>query len=274
TPLAAKAVAGYDLTFRAPKSVSILWGVGDQPTAREIREAHDAAVEDALGYLERVACRTRRGKGGLRRIPGNGFVAAAFRHRTSRAGDPQLHTHVVVGNMTRGADGRWSVFDGRLLFRHAKTAGYLYQAALRAELTERLGLRWTPVTRGTADVAGVSREIIEHFSERRAEIVERMRERGEYSARAAQVATLDTRRRKDYGVPVDRLREEWRARAAELGFGREEIGRLLERGEVFPADRVELARQAADLAGPAGVTREASTFDRRHVLQAWAERHP
>src|SRR3954471_6337696 len=266
-------VSAFDLTFRAPKSVSILFGVGDEDVAPAVRAAHDEAVANALGYLERHACETRRGAGGRQSVKGDGFIAAAFRHRTSRAGDPQLHTHLVVGNLTRGPEGRWTTLDARQLYRHAKTAGYLYQSALRAELTDRLGVRWGSVEKGAADLAGVSRELIEHFSRRRAEIVEHMRSRGEWSLRSAQVASLATRRRKDYGVPVDRLRQDWQARAAEHGFGRDEVADLLNRTERFPAARLALARRAADLGGPAGVTRDSSTFDRRDVVQAWAERH-
>ena len=106
------------------------------------------------------------------------------------------------------------------MYRHAKTAGYLYQAALRAELSRELELRWQAAEHGTADLEGVSRRVIEHFSQRRAEILELMAARGETSARAAQVATLETRRRKEYGVPVNRLQEQWRARAAEHGLDR------------------------------------------------------
>jgi conjugative relaxase-like TrwC/TraI family protein len=80
-------------------------------------------VADAIDYVEGHAAVTRRGAGGIHRIPGRGFVAAAFRHRTSRAGDPQLHTHVLVANVTLGADGRWSSLDGRRIYAHAKTAG-------------------------------------------------------------------------------------------------------------------------------------------------------
>jgi len=125
---------GLDLTFSAPKSVSLLFALSDENVSSAVRNAHDAAVAQALGYLEREAGEVRRGKDGVDRLPGGGFVAAAFRHRTSRAGDPQLHTHVLVANMTRGADGRWSALDGRQLYLQAKTAGTLYQAALRYEL--------------------------------------------------------------------------------------------------------------------------------------------
>ena len=127
--LASGAVAGFDLTFRAPKSVSVLFGIADEAIVGKIRAAHQAAVGEALGYLEREACRARRGHGGETVVEGRGFVAAAFEHRSSRAGDPLLHTHVVIANVTQGPDGRWTALDGRLLYRHAKTAGYLYQAA-------------------------------------------------------------------------------------------------------------------------------------------------
>jgi len=189
-PIRDGAIAGFDLTFRAPKSVSILWGAGQADIAHEVREAHDRAVERALGYLEREACLARRGHGGREHVRGDGFVAAAFRHRASRASDPLLHTHVVVGNLTRGPDGRWTALDGRLLYRHAKTAGVLYQAELRGELVRRLGVEFGPVEHGCGDLTGVRREVIEHFSQRRAEIVEHMDAHGGRSAKAAQVAAL------------------------------------------------------------------------------------
>lgn len=196
-PLGLGSVAGFDLTFRAPKSVSVVFAIAHESVVEEMRAAHQAAVGEALGYLEREACKARRGHGGSTVVAGRGFVAAAFEHRSSRAGDPLLHTHVVVANATQGPDGRWTALDGRSLYRHAKTAGYLYQTALRAELTDRLRVRWHPVERGTADLVGVPRRVIEHFSRRRAQILEHMADRGERSARAAQIATLETRRRKD-----------------------------------------------------------------------------
>ena len=100
----------------------------------------------------------------------HGFVGAAFRHRSSRAGDPHLHTHVLVANMTRGPDGRWATLDGRHLYLHAKTAGYLYEAHLRLELTQRLGVAWGPVVNGIADLEGIPDEVLRAFSTRRVEI--------------------------------------------------------------------------------------------------------
>jgi conjugative relaxase-like TrwC/TraI family protein len=133
-------VAAFDLTFSAPKSVSVLFAVGDPGLAGTLVEAHEAAVDAALGYVEREACRVRRGRGGVRREVGEGLVAAAYRHRMSRAEDPQLHTHVVAANMARGADGRWTALDGTAIYRHAKAAGFLYQAHLRAAVRERFAV--------------------------------------------------------------------------------------------------------------------------------------
>ena len=268
---ASGAVAGFDLTFRAPKSVSVLFGIADQDVVVELRSAHAAAVDQALGYLEREACRARRGRGGAVLVQGRGFVAAAFEHRSSRAGDPLLHTHVVVANATQGPDGRWTALDGRALYRHAKTAGYLYQAALRTEVTDRLGLTWRPAVNGAADLVAVPRAVVEHFSQRRAEILEHMVRRGEHSARAAQIATLETRRAKRHDVPLGRLREEWRSRAAEHGLTRRRLERVLRQPQRSRTGASDLKRLARELEGPSGLTRERSTFTRRDVLRAFAE---
>src|SRR6185312_1902925 len=134
-------------------------------------EAHRAAVEAALSYMERSACWARRGKGGRTFVPGNGFLAAAYVHRSSRAGDPQLHTHVLVANATLGPDGRWSRLYHPAIYEHARTAGYVYEAHLRHELTQRLGVEWQPVRKGIADISGFSAEEIALFSTRRAEIL-------------------------------------------------------------------------------------------------------
>jgi conjugative relaxase-like TrwC/TraI family protein len=264
-PPAEGAVAGFDLTFRAPKSVSVLWAIAPADVVSELRAGHDAAVTEALGYLERQACRTRRGAGGAIQVPGSGFVGAAFLHRASRAGDPLLHTHVVVGNLAQGPDGRWTALDARHLYRHAKTAGYLYQSVLRRELTDRLGLEWEPVEHGVADVRGVPRAVIDHFSQRRAEILEHLAEHGGRSAAAAQVAALETRRAKQ-DIHIDRLRTDWRARATEHGLDAHTVERLLH------APR--LVEQHASTIDFRQLTERATTFGRPELLQALAEAQP
>ena len=126
----------------------------------------------------------------------SGLVAAAFRHRTSRAGDPQLHTHVLVANLGRGPDGRWSALDGRRLYAHARAASFIYQAVLRAELTRTLGLEWLPVRNGIAELVGVPKPVLRAFSRRRAEIQAALAERGTSGPRAAEAAALATRQAK------------------------------------------------------------------------------
>jgi conjugative relaxase-like TrwC/TraI family protein len=264
-------VPGFDLTFSAPKSVSVLFGIGDDELRATLRDAHDQAVLDALGYVERAAAVTRRGPGGAHAIAGNGFVAAAFRHRTSRAGDPQLHTHVLVANLTLGADGQWSTLDGRRVYAHAKTAGYLYEARLRALLARELGVEWGPVRNGIADIDGVAPTVLRAFSRRRADIEAELERRGTNSAAAAQVAALQTRRAKDYRVTPERLVPEWRERAAQLGLTREVIGGLGGRVRVAALTPELVEEIAAWLAGPSGLTEKRSTFTRRDVLQALCE---
>jgi conjugative relaxase-like TrwC/TraI family protein len=128
-------VPGFDLTFCAPKSVSVLWGLSDGETSREVRAAHEASVGAALGYLEAEACWSRRGTNGVVALRGDGFVAAGFRHRTSRAGDPHLHTHVLVANGTRGGDRRWGALDARHLYLQAKTTSTNVAPGERLELS-------------------------------------------------------------------------------------------------------------------------------------------
>ena len=136
-------VSGFDLVFSCPKSVSLLHALtDDERLRREISEAHETSWQSVLGYLEREACVVRRGKGGARREHGLGFVAAAFRHRTSRAQDPHLHTHVVIANMARAEDGMWLALDGTAILQtYRLAAGYLYEAQLRHELTRGWGCR-------------------------------------------------------------------------------------------------------------------------------------
>lgn len=262
---------GFDLTFSAPKSVSLLWALGDDELQAKMREAHDRAVDAAIGYLERTASHTRRGHAGADRIDSSGFLAAAFRHRTSRAGDPNVHTHVVVANRVRGRDGRWSALDGRALYRQARTAGTLYQSQLRHELRE-LGLTWNVASTGVAEIDGVPRLVRREFSQRRQEIERHLAERGKSSARAAQVATLQTRKAKDYGVQVETLVDDWRRRAAEHGFDREVIERLLcegrERARPEQDHGPEYTELRDALLSPSGLTERASTFHERDILRA------
>jgi conjugative relaxase-like TrwC/TraI family protein len=264
-------VSGYDLVFSCPKSVSLLHALtDDERVRREISEAHEASWQASLAYLEREACVVRRGKGGKRREHGQGFVAATFRHRTSRAQEPHLHTHVVVANMTRADDGTWLALDGQAILQtHRLAAGYLYEAQLRHELTQRLGLTWTEPVKGMGELERVPEEAIRAFSSRRQSLVEHMDAHGTEGFAAARVAALATRERREQ-VDLPRLREEWKARAAEFGLGRRELQRLgRERPRlVVPAiDRDCLAER---LFGREGLTARQTAFALPELVQAVA----
>ena len=276
-------VAALDLTFSAPKSMSVLHAVAEERMSAALVACHEEAVEAALGYLEETAMFVSRRTGaGLTLHGGEGFVTAAFRHRMSRALDPQLHTHCVSANMARTRDGRWTALHHPSLFRAARTAGYLYQAHLRALVSERLGLEWGQVRKGAAELAAIDPGVLEEFSRRRHEM-QRAAEEGGIglgSKAASQAAALATRSRKQYGVETGSWREEVQARAAEHGFHRDERRtvelvalKALDRGPRRNAtDGSESERVIADrLAGPLGLTELQNTFDQRTVLRALAE---
>jgi conjugative relaxase-like TrwC/TraI family protein len=137
------AVAGFDATFSAPKSVSVCWALsGDD----RFLKAHDVAVTAALAHLERFGSTTRIRRDGGRLHPDTqGLTMPVFRQTTSRADDPQIHTHAVISAKVQTADGRWMALDARYLKKHQRMLGGLYQSVLRNELTDRLGVEWQPI---------------------------------------------------------------------------------------------------------------------------------
>lgn len=261
---------GFDCTFNAPKSVTLLFALGSDQVRRQVGAAHDAAVDAALAVLESEACRVRRGRGGAQVLAGEGFVAAAFRHRTSRSADPHLHTHVVVANLARSvSDGRWTALDGRQLYAWCRTAGFVYEAHLRAELTGRLGVTWGPVGNGIADVAGIPRRAIEHFSRRRHQITDRMAEVGSLGGRAAQVAAYATRDAKDTSVPYSVLQASWVSRAVKVGVDDATLAAACDRtARQRPTrDDIDVDHLALRLDAPNGLTEHRASFDRRVVIR-------
>jgi conjugative relaxase-like TrwC/TraI family protein len=138
----ATTVAGFDLTFSPVKSVSTLWAVADPRVSAVIERAHQDAVRDTLSFIEQHALFTRTGAGGIRQVNVRGLVATAFTHRDSRAGDPDLHTHVAVANKVQTLDGRWLAIDGRVLFKAKVSASETYNTALEHLLRNALGVRF------------------------------------------------------------------------------------------------------------------------------------
>ena len=255
---ATTAVAGYDLTFSPVKSVSTLWALAPPRVAAQVRAAHDAAVADTLAWLEREATFTRLGHGGARQVPTRGLIAATFTHRDSRAGDPDLHTHVAISNKVQAApqpedggadaaEGRWLALDGRLLYQANVAASERYNTRLEAELTDRLGVGFTdsPTTgdrRPVREIDGINSLLTGWWSRRRRDIEARRSQlAAEFQTRhgrpptaieaiaLAQQATLETRTAKHAPRTEHDQRTAWRHEADHVLGGAAEVDHMLDR---------------------------------------------
>ncbi len=269
-------VLGYDVRFSAPKSVSILYALGDEETRARVLTVVNEAVRQGLAHLEAEACMVQRGKGGARIERGTGFVGMAFRHRMSRAGDPALHVHVVISNLTRAAsDGKWLSLaspKGRSpLWPHGKSAGVVFQAALRAEFLREFGLPFDAVKNGYADLRGFGRDVIDALSTRSREIARWTEEHGVDSIAAKQTAAYRTRDKKDYGVDEDDRRGEWIEQTAPFGITPESLGEMV--ADARPREPRQVADADLD-AALAKLEETTSHFDRRALLWAVADQLP
>jgi conjugative relaxase-like TrwC/TraI family protein len=169
-PHGRNAVPAFDVVLRPTKSVSILYGLGDLATGRAVLAAHHAGLAEAAGYLDEHLG-ARRGHGGVQHVSGQGLLAVGFDHRTSREGDPLLHTHLVVANRVQGPDGRWTALDGRDLYRHRLAADAIYRATYQRELSRTLGVEWTAAdTYGNRELQGISEALVRSFSKRTGQI--------------------------------------------------------------------------------------------------------
>lgn len=229
------AVAGFDLTFSPVKSVSTLWAIAPRELAEVIESAHQAAVSDALSFIEREVLFTREGLNGARQVQTRGLIAAAFTHRDSRAGDPDLHTHVAVSNKVQTADGNWLSIYGRLLYESVVAASETYNTALERHLSEDLGVRFAekPNTdrgkRPIREIVGVENSLNQAWSKRRQVIDVRRSELAKEFQQAhgrpptthesialAQQANLETRDPKHEPRSLAEQRTTWHAEAVDV----------------------------------------------------------
>ena len=260
---------GRDLTFSAPKSVSIAALVGGDG---RIVDAHDRAVKATLAWVEGNAAETRVQDPETRRMvraSGQEIVAATFRHDTSRNLDPQLHTHAVLANMVRGSDGKWRTMANEGLYERQKLIGMLYRNELARNLAELgYGIEKTHAD-GRFEIAGVSRGVVESFSTRRAEIEAAMEERGlgatAENPRIAERAALMTRAAKRE-VDRDALRGVWVRQAADLGFDAGALAQEAASRAAAPAMQDRGAAVAAER-GPAA---EAVAWAMEHLSERGA----
>jgi conjugative relaxase-like TrwC/TraI family protein len=262
-------VVGLDLTFAAPKQVSLLFGLGSPRTARETTTSHEAAVAASVGYLERRAAWVRRERQGERwALPTEGVLAGAFLHHTSRLADPHVHSHVLVANLAQGADGRWSALDTRSLYAHAAAAGWLYGAHLRAELSSRLGVEFVADAEGRPVIAEMEPRLSRAFSQRRRQVESQLSAWGATGESASWAAALATRPEKDLARSPLELRQWWRERASGMGMGAEGADRFVGRAARAEPGLPDLEQLASTLFGPGGALSGASSFSRPELLRA------
>jgi conjugative relaxase-like TrwC/TraI family protein len=271
-------VQAFDHCFSSPKSVSLLAAGGGPQTRRLLAEGRAEALQVAVGYLERHGIGVRREHNGVDRYQVvGGLVAVAFEHRMSRAGDPNLHTHVLVQNAAQGPDGRWTALDSDRLYAHLMAADHLYLAAERAALTQRLGVRWGPVDErsGAAEIQGLDdRTLIERFSKRSEQIDQWLDTHGLSGIKASSTAAVATRAPKDYAESEASVYQRWAAELAEQGVGERRLVEVCLGGRGRPASRTELDAALDALSGPDGLTGQVSTFTRTDVVDALAKRLP
>ncbi len=228
-----RAVAGFDLTFSVPKSVSALWAVADHGVQAKLYEAHHAALRAVLTLIEDEAAFTRSGTDGVIQLRTRGLIAAAHDHWDSRDGDPQLHTHVTVPNRVQGEDGIWRTLDSRAMYRATVAYSETYRVFLADEVTARTGLTWDLRERGRGrrparELARVPEALITEFSGRTATIDPLVdaavdtyvashgrRPNSAVLAKIRQSITLDTRTAK-HAINLAEATIAWRERAATI----------------------------------------------------------
>ena len=287
------AVAGYDLTFSPVKSVSALWAIAPMDVAAVVERCHDAAVADALKWLETHAAFTRSGTDGVAQVDTTGLLGAAFTHRDSRAGDPDLHTHVAISNKVATVDAagvmRWLALDGQPVHRFTVAASELYNTRLEAHLGQRLSLRFADVPvdgrnkRPIREIVGMSTDLMTAWSSRRIAIESRTAELAKQfhathgrepthveTIALAQQATLETRDAKHEPRSLAEQRHTWRTQAVEVLGGVRELTVMLGGILSTPAlpldatDDAWIAKHAAQVISTVAQSR--ATWQRHHVL--------
>lgn len=208
--------AGTDLTFSAPKSVSIVaLVIGDE----RVVTAHDKAVRAAMAYVEKSVVQTRVwNNGSMETVTGGKIIAGLFRHDTSRAMDPQLHTHAVMANMVDTGNGRFTAIHNDQIYRSKKLVTEIYSKELEKGL-RAAGYDVSRDRNGLVQIDGIERSVLDRFSKRSEQIAASLNERGEdKNPKLAEMAALATRAAKQGGIDRETLTKFWRSQAAQFGL--------------------------------------------------------
>ncbi len=231
-----RSVRGFDVTASAPKSVSVLFALGDDATRGAILRAHDAAVAAMVDWIEAHAHTRYRIDGEVATLDADGIAAACFRQHTSRAQDPQLHTHVVIANRVAADDGRWLALDARTIKLDQRTLSATYHASLRTELTRSLGVAWDEPVNGIAEMRDVPEVVRNEFSSRTRAVRARIEEKLEHFCeqlqreptprerwRLEREAVTDSRPAKSHADDAQSLHEAWAERGRAIGYDPQQL---------------------------------------------------
>lgn len=268
-------VMGYDLVCSAPKSVSLLWAVGDDKIRSDIAKAFDAAVNATVAYLEQHACQAMVAG---RNRPADGFGVVSFVHDTSRANEAHLHTHNLIVNAVRvpllDDAGRpqvdehgapevvWRAPDGDILMRHVKTAGYLGAAELRHQLATRWGVEWGPVRSGVAELAAFPEALLHAFSTRHDQVSEefaQMVESGFEPGAVTEAAAQRASRAPKMVLADGKVRAIQLAKLAEIGWTAQGVRGLVSVGRAVSPPVIDAEK---DVAPAPPTARRANRIDR------------
>ena len=233
--------SGWDFCFSAPKSVSTVWSQADQDTRQKIQGAQQKAVKAALAHLENFAI-ARRGHGGAEGEQCK-IIAASYEHSTSRAQDPQLHTHCLIANIVQRPDGTWGTLEPKEMYDHKMAAGANFRAELAREM-QQLGFA---VERDgdSFRLTGSPKDLEKEFSKRREAIEKALEEKNLSSAKAAEVAALDTREKKELR-PRSELFQEWQQTGLEHGFDLEAVRTAQPEEPPKMPEKAELLRELTE----------------------------
>jgi len=263
--------AGWDMTFSAPKSVSVLWALSEGHDRQIIEQAHRSAVLAATAHLEGTAGWARRGRGGATRERTAGLLMSQFDHHTSRESDPQLHTHAFIFNLAPRRDGSWGAIVSRELYKAQKEAGATYRRALASGL-ERQGIRLERQN-DTSRVAAIPRDVERAFSKRRQAIEEAARIHGYTTPKGMELAALRTRRPKRDARMGDLIKH-WQAEAKALGFelgqNRQRMRRAASNERLHPTQSVGwsyVPSPTASASAPTTVAAAGTSTDQRRAAQ-------
>lgn len=273
-------VGGYDLTFSAPKSVSVLWAVADEDARHQIEQAQEAASRAALDVLQEHAGYARRGKGGvaLEKVQ---FFGATFQHGEARpterpdgsvASDPQLHTHSAIFNLAQRADGTWGALDGRQFYRWKMTAGAVYRAQLAHELQTRLGVEIEVQENGLFEVSGIPKDVRDQFSSRHNAIETGLAKRGlqakDAQALASAVAKASRNAKSSAKATSGSRHDRWRREAEALGLSEPEIDACFDQDRVS-GNKASFEEKLRELSNQ--LTQHEAVFRREALYRVVAE---